>query len=771
MRKCNKVFAMLAIMSMVISILQVCPAGVEAATVGKTTVTSVKETGDANVTVTWKKVPRITGYVVYRKTGKNGKYKKLKKLSGSSTVKYVDKTTKDSTTYYYAVKTYKGKQYSPCSAGKMIKTSGTAKVRRVYNDCTAVLANTPTRILFKADVKNGRRLKGKSLALYRGSRRIGYLADNGKNGDDISGDGIFSISDTLNAREGDAQTYHVRYNKKELQSFEVKVFDEVSDQDMEELGEIDSAINGISADYEVDGIVPVESKLAAINSVYERTQKLIEEGKVLESRKNEYGVSMQLESGIWYNYSPADKDVNSNPGKSVVTIQPYNLSGGDMAHPTDLIDTVAGEIADRVSGLRLGSNIDDQSVTLAMMSSLGKDQVIIWDGHGSYDDEEGPLLATGMENGSQKEIKDSDLVSGCLWYSNGGGRILVSPKWFSRNIKSGQFRDSAFYFTTCYGGKDSRLAQELINKGADSVVAFSDSVYTLYCWDMCKSIFDKMTERNKDTGYLYTLDEAVAYASDKWEDNDLAYAVRYHSDKGLRAKTPAYIRLFGKKAYRLTDECFATLKLSRETIDLKEGETTVIKATTNINPKNLIWRAGSSSVMSLKVSEDGNSVTIKGIKPGSTVFMCAAGNKICKCALTVRESDIVVKGLPDGEYLTRWTGTKEKTISLWNETYPASSKIEMDGDYLIIRGSLTKWNGNAWNKKFTTYAEYKFKVAKNCRIVSGNEGMPDTYGIDKVRETVKIYNSSSKKEFGVDSFQFNIVLKNNVITAVYAPVC
>lgn len=72
--------------------------------------------------VSWKKVKGASQYIVYRSTGKNGRYSKVAAVSKAS---YTDKKVKSKKTYYYkvtAVKTInKSKLYSGASSTKKIK--------------------------------------------------------------------------------------------------------------------------------------------------------------------------------------------------------------------------------------------------------------------------------------------------------------------------------------------------------------------------------------------------------------------------------------------------------------------------------------------------------------------------------------------------------------------------------------------------------------------------------------------------------------------------
>ena len=85
----------------------------------------VKNSSKKTATVTWKKVKGATGYVVYRATKKNGKYKAVKTITKASTTKFKNKKLKKKKKYYYKVRAIKkvGKKvtYSKYSKAVSVK--------------------------------------------------------------------------------------------------------------------------------------------------------------------------------------------------------------------------------------------------------------------------------------------------------------------------------------------------------------------------------------------------------------------------------------------------------------------------------------------------------------------------------------------------------------------------------------------------------------------------------------------------------------------------
>ncbi|MCB6994385.1 fibronectin type III domain-containing protein [bacterium 210820-DFI.6.37] len=92
--------------------------------------------GERQITVKWKKVKGAKGYQIYRASSKKGKYKRIKTIKKSSTVKYVNKKLKADKTYYYKVRAYKtskGKKvYSKYSAVKSKKALSKKAVAKKY---------------------------------------------------------------------------------------------------------------------------------------------------------------------------------------------------------------------------------------------------------------------------------------------------------------------------------------------------------------------------------------------------------------------------------------------------------------------------------------------------------------------------------------------------------------------------------------------------------------------------------------------------------------
>ncbi|MCI9063706.1 MAG: LysM peptidoglycan-binding domain-containing protein [Clostridia bacterium] len=129
------------------------------ATKPKTPSANVK-VGDKKVTLKWSKVSPATGYEVYVKTNKNGKYKLLKRINKNSTIEYTNSKLAVNKTHYIKVRAYKtvdGKRiYGSYSKEKTIKFKKTYKIKK--GDSLSKLAKkyktTVSKILKLNNIKN-----------------------------------------------------------------------------------------------------------------------------------------------------------------------------------------------------------------------------------------------------------------------------------------------------------------------------------------------------------------------------------------------------------------------------------------------------------------------------------------------------------------------------------------------------------------------------------------------------------------------------------------
>ena len=71
------------------------------------TLSSVAQSGESALKLTWTKGTDVTGYEIYRSLSKSSDYSLIKRITSASTVTYKNKGLESATTYYYKVRAYK----------------------------------------------------------------------------------------------------------------------------------------------------------------------------------------------------------------------------------------------------------------------------------------------------------------------------------------------------------------------------------------------------------------------------------------------------------------------------------------------------------------------------------------------------------------------------------------------------------------------------------------------------------------------------------------
>lgn len=89
---------------------------------GKVSSFTAKSSRKKEAAISWKKVKGAAGYQIYRSDSLKGTYKRIKTVTGNTSVKYTNKKLKSGKTYYYKVRAFS-------------KTSGGT---RIYGNFTSV---------------------------------------------------------------------------------------------------------------------------------------------------------------------------------------------------------------------------------------------------------------------------------------------------------------------------------------------------------------------------------------------------------------------------------------------------------------------------------------------------------------------------------------------------------------------------------------------------------------------------------------------------------
>lgn len=145
--------------------------------------------------------------------------------------------------------------------------------------------------------------------------------------------------------------------------------------------------------------------------------------------------------------------------------------------------------------------VDEQyGVTVDNFKNLNDYQLIITDCHGSTYTHwftTTPVICTDEEATSEAktkysaDLKKNRIVAGS---STTGNKFWIRPDFFDFYYADDRLDCSIFYLNVCMGAydEDKALVNSILDAGADSVVAYSNTVYTFYGTSMLSDIVDSL---------------------------------------------------------------------------------------------------------------------------------------------------------------------------------------------------------------------------------------------------------------------------------------
>ncbi len=232
---------------------------------------------------------------------------------------------------------------------------------------------------------------------------------------------------------------------------------------------------------------------ASMEAVYNLAKELETAGLVTDVKMGRYNVKMTFPGDHIYLYSPQiegtktspDADPN-DPRFTAFTLEVFRSEfAANNRSRADMTDECGGFV-DELDRYTWEYNLDDKEITYDTLDLFGPNQVIIWDGHGGYDEDLGGylILSYDLWDYLSDNLPDDDYKL----YNN--GFLVIDSNDIDHNV--GNMDNSFVYLSTCLCGKDDRLANAFLNKGADVVVASTDIIHIDYCNVVMWALFIEM---------------------------------------------------------------------------------------------------------------------------------------------------------------------------------------------------------------------------------------------------------------------------------------
>ena len=411
-----------------------------------------------------------------------------------------------------------------------------------YSYTLGTLSGEETDIVFSVDLAD-KYPEETRVELYSENGFVMEMNDNGEDGDETAGDHIYSCTHAVELSAGESVVFYAKYKSKKTDELVIRGFDEITEESYFHSSEVVKEIIS-SADEYVDSTTGYVDGANVEKSVYEvckAAKKMQKSGEVLDVENNGSSALVRTNNGIWYAYQPNVEDVKAtgiNVDLDIISMHPWQNTGFDYTSYQD----AAKYTDEQLENVYYKSENKNDEVTLDLINSLHKDQIILFDTHGGYSLLLGPYITTGQQfkvsNAlSEDAIKGRIVIAGSEKITD--NRVAFTSNYVKEYIP--RLDHSMVYLGACYSFKDFRLVNSFKEKGAEAVLGYTESVSVSYDKKMIRSIMECMStyyNRFDDYGYIAF---ALAYARECNGDDDSAY-----KDKGK----PAILQYVGYMDYR-----------------------------------------------------------------------------------------------------------------------------------------------------------------------------------------------------------------------------
>lgn len=526
------------------------------------------------------------------------------------------------------------------------------------------------------------------IYLYKDNQSVGCMHDDGKDGDAIADDDIYSLKVICYSAKETKEEYKAICNSSVSNTVELNYFEGLSEEDFKIQEDfVDSFQDLETKNTSVDGSIDTDKLL---DEVYQKAIEGQTDGVVLSATKEDAGVVIQFASGIWYVYQPEIEGVDasgSDTDVSIMTLQPYQSTydSNDQRQSTEATDDSAKRIAQRFDNYLFDKNYDDSNVTLDVIKNISSNQIVFCHTHGFYETDIGSMIWLGQK------VSAAQLRSGGKYELDYLARRIVITNDYRVGFTAGyitkycgDLTNSFLYLGACESGKDYRLAQSFINKGAKAVIANSETIWRGYNCSMMKDVANGLLQKASYSQNYYTLQEALSYAKDINGDNDY----EWYPNSEHAPSTPL---IYGDRNYRLSENIEVnSIKLNYTNVSTNVGNNLLLEAAVfpnNATNKTITWSSSNTSVATVIAG------VVTGKSDGIAEITARSSNgKTAVCKVIVKDGVSTYK-LFDSPM--SWTEAKEYCENQGGHLVTITSQYENDivMDLIKTGNKESYWTG------------------------------------------------------------------------------
>lgn len=350
----------------------------------------------------------------------------------------------------------------------------------------------------------------------------------------------------------------------ELSKAEIAEFEDTLDQ-----------IDQNAATYASGGFQTEDDVKNAIAAQKAYAKELEAQGVVSSYTADDNSVYFKFENGLSYLYIAAPEGTDALSTDSEATIGSVETTG--RLDSVAAINAVTSAFSATSSKWSASTAKTPGNITLAGLKELGgKQQLLIWAGHGGYNRKTGSVLDTGIDSDLSDKSQLIEIKNDRATIVNVAGdddsHLAITPAFVKRYVRG--MSGSVVYLCACSTGEDSQLADAFLDNGATAVFGNTGSISHAYNVAMLQGVLTAFLTPDENGSYP-TLSKSLSTAKKTIGNDSAEYLERVGADASfIESQRNVKVKLFGgTEAGDLKVQADSTSKGKTSTGDTNAGST------------------------------------------------------------------------------------------------------------------------------------------------------------------------------------------------------
>ena len=257
-------------------------------------------------------------------------------------------------------------------------------------------------------------------------------------------------------------------------------------------------------------------------------------------------VYFKFENGLSYLYIAAPEGTDALSTDSEAAVCSVETTG--RTDSLAAISTITSAFSATSSKWYASTAKTPSNITLAGLKELGgKQQLLIWAGHGGYNRKTGSVLDTGIDSDLSDKSQLIEIKNDRATIVNVAGdsksHLAITPAFVKRYVRG--MSGSVVYLCACSTGEDSQLADAFLDNGATAVFGNTGSISHVYNVAMLQSVLTTFLTPDENGDYP-TLSKSLSTAKKTIGNDSAEYLEHVGADANfIESQRNVKVKLFG----------------------------------------------------------------------------------------------------------------------------------------------------------------------------------------------------------------------------------